>query len=532
MRVNAPTSLREIIHRPGLHLRLLTGHAQLDEPVTRVFVTDLLNPKRYMSGGELVLTGLMWRRSPADSAAFVAACAAMGATAIGAGAAAFGCVPEDLLIACQQYEMPLFEVPVEVSFREISDVVATSFWAQRATGLATVLGRQRGLVAAMAGGARLADLLSTVAADLGARCWLVSPAGRLLYGTDPLDQSLANRFAATFLGSSRVPTEVRIDDVTYSLHTVRGRPEHRLASWTLACTGRSDEPVPPDVTAELVGLAALERVQADEAARVERRLADQIERALAADAADLPSRLRAGGLEPGSAFLAVAARLTGLLTPADLVVTLLADLVSTTGFAAATGLTTATAPSTDTALAILRLDGDGPVGTDPRADEVVARLRRGVETLRPGIGRGQLAVGVSNVATGSAALTGAVQEALHAVAVAGTGPTGVRCAGEITTHALLIAGVPTATRNSFHERVLGPVLEYDRRYRANLVRTLSVFLEFGGSWSQCARQLHLHVNTLRYRMKRIEELTGRDLGRFDDRVDLYLALRIHQPAPG
>ncbi|MEW2444462.1 helix-turn-helix domain-containing protein [Micromonospora marina] len=522
-----PTSLRSVLDRPGLRLRLLTGHTRLDEPVARVFVTDLLDPRRYLAGGELVLTGLMWRRSPADSAAFVAACASAGAAAIGAGAAAFGCVPQDLVVACQRHGVALFEVPVEVSFREISDAVATSFWARRATGLATVLGRQRGLVAAMAGGARLGDLLSAVAADLDVRCWLVSPAGRLVCGTEPLGQALAERFATTFVGSSRVPAEVRVEDVCYSLHAVPGRPEHRLASWTLACTGLSAQAVPPDVTAELVGLASLERVQVDEAARVERRLADQIQAALAGDAADLPSRLRAGGLEPRSAFLAVAARLTGLRTPVDLAVTVLADLVSTTGLVAATGLTGPDGTA-DTALAVLRLGGPGAGTCDARVDEVVTRLRRAVETLRPGIGPGRLAVGISNVAAGSAALTGAVQEARHALAVA-AGPTAVSRASEIATHALLVAGVPTATRSAFHDRVLGPIIEYDRRHRADLVHTLDVFLASGGSWSQCARHLHLHVNTLRYRIKRIEDLTGRNLGRFDDRVDLYLALRIHRP---
>jgi DNA-binding PucR family transcriptional regulator len=42
---------------------------------------------------------------------------------------------------------------------------------------------------------------------------------------------------------------------------------------------------------------------------------------------------------------------------------------------------------------------------------------------------------------------------------------------------------------------------------------------------QCAAELHVHVNTLRYRIRRIEELTGRDLGSLEDRVDFFLALR-------
>jgi DNA-binding PucR family transcriptional regulator len=57
------------------------------------------------------------------------------------------------------------------------------------------------------------------------------------------------------------------------------------------------------------------------------------------------------------------------------------------------------------------------------------------------------------------------------------------------------------------------------------VHTLETFLDCSGSWIKCAAMLHVHVNTLRYRIRRIEELTGRDLGRFSDRVDLFLALR-------
>ena len=43
--------------------------------------------------------------------------------------------------------------------------------------------------------------------------------------------------------------------------------------------------------------------------------------------------------------------------------------------------------------------------------------------------------------------------------------------------------------------------------------------------SEVAEMLHLHVNTVRYRVERIEELTGRDLSRLEDRVDVFLALR-------
>jgi hypothetical protein len=56
--------------------------------------------------------------------------------------------------------------------------------------------------------------------------------------------------------------------------------------------------------------------------------------------------------------------------------------------------------------------------------------------------------------------------------------------------------------------------------------TLREFLACSGSWNACAVRMYVHVNTVRYRIRRIEELTGRDPSRLDDQVDFFLALRI------
>jgi hypothetical protein len=64
--------LRALLDTGSLGLRLLTGQDQLERPVRGVMTTDLRDPSRYLSGGELVLTGLSWRRDAADSERFVA----------------------------------------------------------------------------------------------------------------------------------------------------------------------------------------------------------------------------------------------------------------------------------------------------------------------------------------------------------------------------------------------------------------------------------------------------------------------------
>src|SRR5438876_1000236 len=61
--------LTELLDAPELGLRLLySGRGVLDRPIGRLVTTDLLEPGRYLSGGEVVLTGLVWRRQGAVDA--------------------------------------------------------------------------------------------------------------------------------------------------------------------------------------------------------------------------------------------------------------------------------------------------------------------------------------------------------------------------------------------------------------------------------------------------------------------------------
>jgi DNA-binding PucR family transcriptional regulator len=95
----------------------------------------------------------------------------------------------------------------------------------------------------------------------------------------------------------------------------------------------------------------------------------------------------------------------------------------------------------------------------------------------------------------------------------------------VDSHERLLASVPASVLRSFSERLLGPLAEYDARHHAELLPTLRSFLACDGSWSACASRMYVHVNTVRYRIGRVETLTGRDLSALADRVDFFLALR-------
>jgi len=75
------------------------------------------------------------------------------------------------------------------------------------------------------------------------------------------------------------------------------------------------------------------------------------------------------------------------------------------------------------------------------------------------------------------------------------------------------------------EHVLGPLRRYDQAHRTELVRTLAALLGNDRSPTRTAADLFIHRQTLVYRMRRIEKLTGRSLSSTKDVVDLWLALR-------
>jgi hypothetical protein len=78
---------------------------------------------------------------------------------------------------------------------------------------------------------------------------------------------------------------------------------------------------------------------------------------------------------------------------------------------------------------------------------------------------------------------------------------------------------------SYCRSVLGPVEQGEGQYGDELLRSLDVFIEHNGHWERAASALYCHRHTLRYRIRRIEQLTGRDLSSARDRIEFWLALR-------
>ncbi|BAW10628.1 helix-turn-helix domain-containing protein [Nocardia seriolae] len=91
---------------------------------------------------------------------------------------------------------------------------------------------------------------------------------------------------------------------------------------------------------------------------------------------------------------------------------------------------------------------------------------------------------------------------------------------------LLISG--DADAPAFLDNALGPVVDYDRRRRTELVHTLETYFASGCSLSASAKQLHVHVNTVTQRLERITGLLGEGCQHPDRALEIQLALRLHR----
>jgi sugar diacid utilization regulator len=96
---------------------------------------------------------------------------------------------------------------------------------------------------------------------------------------------------------------------------------------------------------------------------------------------------------------------------------------------------------------------------------------------------------------------------------------------DLGVYGLLSESADMGSVERFVQRWLGGLREYDSTRSAELVRTLTSYLECGGSYGSTASMLAIHRSTVRYRLVRIRQISGHDLGDADTRFNLQLATR-------
>jgi DNA-binding PucR family transcriptional regulator len=162
---------------------------------------------------------------------------------------------------------------------------------------------------------------------------------------------------------------------------------------------------------------------------------------------------------------------------------------------------------------------------------VLVRGRPDVQALHRAIGR-ELgtttgAMGVGGHCDSPADFPRSYFEAVRALEIRllSRSPDGASSYDELGVFRILHTGEDGTEIERFVRDWLGALIDYDFRRNADLVPTLSNYLECGGNYDETAAALLIHRSTLRYRLQRIREITGFDLADVDQRLNLHLATR-------
>jgi sugar diacid utilization regulator len=140
----------------------------------------------------------------------------------------------------------------------------------------------------------------------------------------------------------------------------------------------------------------------------------------------------------------------------------------------------------------------------------------------------QVTVGLGDVCHGATEIARSHEQARRAVDTARRfGRRGdVVTFEELGLYRLLFHVKDPGELRGFVDQVLGPLLAYDQRHQAHLVLTLSTYLAHNGNLQATARELSLHVNSVAYRLQRVQTIADLNLELAEDRLLAQVALKI------
>src|SRR4051812_48916821 len=530
-------TIREVL--ADVDIALLAGEANVDMPVRWVHISELPDPTPWLSGGELLLTTGLGLDTAKQQREYIATLADHGLAGLGLGTGfTHDKVPKALLEAARERDFPLFEVPYELPFIALTEQAFTRLVNEQYALLQRSIAAQERLQRIVLSERGLDAIVGALATLIGGPALVFDGRGEL-QAMRTFRRELDPEVVAA-LGEEVRDRARRGDGRGFG----PGHPD--LAPRALALPIASGEPPRTSAGAAALpqawlvaakdsdGLAEIDRLILHQAVTVvalellRRRVADTTERRLAGDvlsaaiAAELEGAELARRLEPfglggqGSALVGTPPeRATLQACEAALTEALRGEAVS--------GLV---APSGANVVALL------PSFLDDELFELAERsVARAGELLgaRPAAG------------VGRAVPAGRAREAYHEARCAldarelgatapdgsanGAARQGVATYRDLGSFQLLLSLQDSDALALFCESLLGPIEHGEGHYGGELMRSLEAFIEANGQWEAAARKLYCHRHTLRYRVRKIEELTGRNLASARDRIEFWLAIR-------
>lgn len=537
-------TVRELLRE--LDVGVLAGEANLDAPVRWVHISELADPTPWLSGGELLLTTGLSLASPDEQRAYVTRLADHGLAGLGFGVG-FGHegVPEALAEAAAERDFPLIEIPYDTPFIAVTEKAFARLVNEQYALLQRSIAVQERLQRIVLSERGLDAIASALATLIGGTTIVFDgrgePQALHAFRRELPDDAIAAVGAELRERARRteargfVPSHPDLAPRSLALPVAGAETTGLPQAWLVAIkdSGGLSE-FDRVVLHQAVTVVALELLRRHVAASTERRLAGDVLSELVTGSVagtDLARRLEPFGLggRVTALVLAPPPRSAGKGGGAEACEAALAAALRDE---AVSGLV-ATANNHVCALLPGFLDEELFELSQRVLDRVVAKLG-----AVPAAGAGRA------VAAGDARRS--YHEARCALEARTLGrPVGAELNGhngngggtataakptvatyrDLGSFQLLLSLQDSDALRLFCESLLGPIETGEGHYGGELMRSLEAFIECNGQWEAAARRLYCHRHTLRYRIRKIEELTGRDLASARDRIEFWLALR-------
>jgi PucR family transcriptional regulator, purine catabolism regulatory protein len=469
----------DIAALPELSLEVAAGADGLANQVRWLHVSELGDPTPWLEGGELLMTtGLGIGETAPSQREYVRRLSRHGLAGLAFGAGfGFAQTPPALAAEADALGFPVLTVPYEVPFIALTKAVSTHLANEELERVTRALEVHERLAQTVLEGGGLYTLLAVLGDSVGCSLALVDQAGRVV----------VERHAAggprSLDGGLELPVVAGGDIAT--LRAAKANGGFTEADRLVLHHGQT--------------AVALELSRRRAVSAAELRLAGDLLEDLEHDRLDdreLARRMAAFGLEPGRRYAAV------------LAVGATDDSPEATRRAVAVELD---ARGTHYVSAARRDRAAFLVAAEEEAD--VLAVAEAVTQSAPGA-----RVGVGRPSSGRAL----GRSLLEARAALDAGPGPVASYRDLGSLELLL-GLPSASLEAYVDRVLGPTAE-----SAWLVDSLTALLDAGCRWSDAAARLGVHRHTLRYRMDRLRQETGRHPDDPAQRMELWLAVKARQ----
>ncbi len=539
-------SLRDVL--ADLDVAVHAGESELDAPVRWVHISELADPTPWLSGGELLLTTGMGLDTRARQRDFITRLADHGVAGVGLGTGfTHAKVPRPMIDAAADRGLPLIEIPYELPFIALTERAFGRIVNEQYTLLQRSIAAQERLQRIVLSERGMDAVISALATLIGGAVLLYDGRGELL-GHRVFRREIAGDVVAAL--GVELAEQSRLDDAR---PFVPAHPD--LAARAFALPVAAPDGAVPQAWLVAVkdggGLAEIDRLILHQAVTVvalellRGRVADTTERRLAGDllsaaitgeldGGELVRRLEPFGLgdRVTTVVLAIGDR-DGAVGEAALRESLVAESVSglvarherfvcalLPGYADAELFDRGTRIAERVSAA---LGHEVPAGAGRAVD--AARVRESWREARFALEAGELSAD-SDVATPPAHAAANGNGNGHGRSASHTrAPRPIATFRDLGSFQLLLSLQDTEALRLFCDSLLGPIATGEGHYGGELMRSLEAFIEANGQWEAAARRLYCHRHTLRYRIRRIEELTGRDLSSARDRIEFWLALR-------